>query len=55
MSKLEGISAWIRVQMSSQKYVTQLEIKSTCAIYLDSRVKEVKMEFDDLSFQMVIR
>ena len=40
--------------MSGSKYVIKLEIKARCVSDTRNRVNEVKLEFDDGSFQMVI-
>ena len=54
ISDNEGTSAWIRIQLTGEKYVTKLEIKSRCSDYDERKVKEVKVEFDDSSTQSVI-
>ena len=54
VSNNDGTSAWVKVEMSSQTYVSKLEIKSICANYANWKVKEVKFEFDDGSLEMVI-
>ena len=53
MSHEDATSAYIRVQMSGQKYVTKLEIKSRCTTNAYNNVKVVDMEFDDGSLQTV--
>ena len=53
MSNDDGISAYIRVQLSGQKYVTKLEIKSRCTTNDYNNVKVVDTEFDDGSLQTV--
>ena len=54
MSNNEGTSAWIRVEMSSQKIVTKLEMKTGCGNNDRDKVKEVEVKFDDDSTQSVI-
>ena len=54
MSHKDGTSAWIRVEMSGQKYINKLEIKPQCTNSARSKTKEVKLMFDDGSSQMVI-
>ena len=52
-SDQDGTLAWMRVAMSGQKHVTKLEIKARCSDLAASRVKEVKLVFNDGSSQMV--